>query len=435
MTTRRPRVVIVGGGFAGLKAARRLRNAPVDVTLLDRTNHYVFQPLLYQVATASLSPSDISVPIRYLVRRQANTEVLLAHVHEIDTARRVVIADDERREYPYDYLILAAGARHSYFGHAEWERLAPGLKSIEDAMAIRRRFLLAYELAEKASSAEERARLLTFVIVGAGPTGVELAGIIPGIARHTLRADFRHIDTAATRVILVEGGDRVLPSFHESLSTHALRDLEELGVEVRLRSLVTAIDEQGVCVGEERIAAGTVLWGAGNAASPLGRSLGVGTDRAGRVAVAPDLSVPGHPELFVVGDLAVYTLPDGAQVPGVAPAANQMGDQAARNIVRDLRGEPRRPFRYADKGDLATIGRYKAVGSFNRGKFRIAGHLAWWLWLSVHILYLTTFRNRLSVFVQWAYGYFTWQRGVRLITGHGAPVDPPATTAPVGVKW
>ncbi len=435
MTSRRPRVVIVGGGFAGLKAARRLRNAPVDVTLLDRTNHYVFQPLLYQVATASLSPSDITVPIRYLVRRQRNTEVLLAEVREIDTARRVVVADADRREFPYDYLILAAGARHSYFGHDDWERFAPGLKSIEDALDIRRRFLLAYEKAEKAKTPEERARLLTFVIVGGGPTGVELAGIIPGIARHTLRADFRHIDTASTRVILLEGGARILPTFHESLSSHALRDLEELGVEVRLHSLVTAIDDQGVCVGEERISAGTVLWGAGNAASPLGRSLGVATDGAGRVVVEPDLSVPGHPELFVTGDLEVYTLADGQPVPGVAPAANQMGDQAARNIVRDLRKEPRRPFRYADKGDLATIGRYKAVGSFNHGKLRIAGHLAWWLWLSVHILYLTTFRNRLSVFIQWAYSYFTWQRGVRLITTE--PRRPPRSADGVGtgVEW
>jgi NADH dehydrogenase len=427
--------VIIGAGFAGLNAARRLRDAPVDVTVLDRTNHHLFQPLLYQVATASLAPSDITAPIRYLLRRQKNAEVLLAHVQEIDAERRVVIADEEQREYPYDYLILASGARHSYFGHDEWEPYAPGLKSIEDAMEVRRRFLSAYELAEKAESAAERERLLTFVIVGAGPTGVELAGIIPTVARHALRADFRHVDTARTRVLLLEGGKRVLPTFHESLSERARRDLEELGVEVRLGSLVTSIDDTGVNVGAERIEAGTVLWGAGNAASPLGRSLDAPVDRAGRVLVERDLSVPGRPEVFVVGDLAAYTTGDGVPVPGVAPAATQMGQQAARNILHDLRGEPRRPFEYTDKGDLATIGRYKAVGSFNRGKLRIGGRLAWWLWLLIHIFYLATFRNRLSVFFQWAYSYFTYQRGVRLITGEVRRTARPVNTAPVGVDW
>ena len=361
--------------------------------------------------------------------------MILTTVSDIDVERRVVIADGGQREYPYDYLILASGTRHSYFGHDEWEPFAPGLKSIEDAMEIHRRFLLAYELAEKATSPEERERLLTFVIVGGGPTGVELAGIIPGIARKELRPEYRHIDTASTRVILVEGGPRVLPTFHESLSARALKDLRQLGVDVRLNALVTQIDERGVFVGDERIDAGTVLWGAGNAASPLARSLGVPLDRAGRVPVEPDLSVPGRPELFVVGDLAAYTRPDGDPVPGVAPAANQMGDRAAKNILHDLKGEPRKPFKYLDKGDLATIGRYKAVGSFNEGKFRITGHTAWWLWLLVHILYLATFRNRLSVFVQWVYGYFTSQRGVRLITGEVHRTARPVQSSAAPTEW
>ena len=432
---RRPRVVIVGGGFAGLNAARKLRRAPVDVTVLDRANHHLFQPLLYQVATALLTPSDITSPIRYLLRKQRNAEVLLAHVQEIDAERRVVIADEDRREYPYDYLVLAAGARHSYFGHDEWEPFAPGLKSVEDAMEIRRRFLLAFERAEKAEREEDQRRELTFVIVGGGPTGVELAGIIPAIARRSIREDFHRVDTATTRVILLEGGKRLLPAFDESLSAHALRDLEELGVEVRLGALVTRIEEQSVWVGDERIDAGTVFWGAGNAASPLGRSLGVPVDRAGRVLVERDLRAPGHPELFVTGDLAAYTTRDGKPVPGVAPAANQMGIQAAKNIVHDLRGEPREEFTYRDKGDLATIGRYKAVGSFNHGRIKITGRLAWWLWLSVHIMYLTTFRNRLSVFIQWAYSYFTYHRGVRLITGEVHRTAHPVNTAPVGVEW
>ena len=433
----RPRVVIIGGGFAGMRAARRLRNAPVDITVLDRTNHHLFQPLLYQVATATLAPSDITAPIRHLLRHQRNTEVILTTVRDIDVERQVVVAEGGQREFPYDYLILASGTRHSYFGRDEWEPFAPGLKSIEDAMEIHRRFLLSYELAEKAESDAERARLMTFVIVGGGPTGVELAGIIPGIARKELREEFRRIDTAQTRVILIEGGPRVLPTFHESLSARALRDLRQLGVEVRLDALVTQIDDRGVCVGDERIEAGTVLWGAGNAASPLGRALGAPLDRAGRVLVEPDLSLPGRPEVFVVGDLAAVTRADGDPVPGVAPAANQMGDRAAKNILHDLQGEPRRPFKYLDKGDLATIGRYKAVGSFNEGKFRIAGQTAWWLWLLVHILYLATFRNRLSVFVQWVYGYFTSQRGVRLITGEVHRTARPVQSAGAGAatEW
>jgi NADH:ubiquinone reductase (H+-translocating) len=413
---RRPRVVIIGGGFAGIAAARKLKRAPVDVTVIDRTNHHLFQPLLYQVATAVLAPSDITVPIRWMLRKQQNTEVLMAEVHEVDVERRVVYADEERREIPYDFLILAAGARHSYFGHNEWEENAPGLKSINDALEIRRRFLLAFEEAEKTDDPAERAALQTFVIVGGGPTGVELAGMIPATARYAMHDDFRHIDTRDTRVILLEGGPRVLPTFHPDLSERARRDLEDLGVTVRTGALVTRIEDDAVYVGEERIPTRTVFWGAGNAAAPVARSLGAPTDRAGRVQVERDLSVPGHPELFVVGDLAAFTQ-DGKPVPGVAPAAMQQGAHAAESIIRTLRGEARAEFVYRDKGDLATIGRHKAVGSFRRDKLRITGRTAWWLWLFVHIMYLAGFRNRVSVLLQWAYAYFTYQRGVRLITG------------------
>jgi len=427
--------VIIGGGFAGLSAARKFKKAPVDVTLFDRTNHHLFQPLLYQVATAVLAPSDITVPIRFLLRKQKDTTVLMGHVQEIDPGRRVVYVDEERREVAYDFLILAAGARHSYFGHDEWEECAPGLKSIEDAMEIRRRFLLAFEEAEKTDDPEERDAYQTFVIVGGGPTGVELAGILPATARYAMREDFRRIDTAKTRVILLEGGKRVLPTFHESLSARAERDLEELGVEVRTNSVVTRIEEDAVYVGEERIPTRTVFWGAGNAASPLARSLGAPLDRSGRVQVERDLSVPGHPEVFVVGDLASFTQ-DGKPVPGVAPAANQEGACAARNVLRTLRGEPREEFHYTDKGDLATIGRHKAVGSFRRDRVRIAGRTAWWLWLLVHIMYLVGFRNRVTVFIQWAYAYLTYQRGVRLITGQVRRTSRPvATTAPPVRGW
>jgi NADH dehydrogenase len=430
VAARRPHVVILGGGFAGLMAARTLRNAAVDVTVIDRTNHHLFQPLLYQVATAVLAPSDITVPIRWRLRKQKNTTVLLAEAREIDVAQRVVYLDDERRVLPYDYLVVATGARHSYFGHDEWEEIAPGLKSIADAYELRRRFLLAFEYAEKTDDPAEREAYQTFVVVGAGPTGVELAGTIPDTARKAFRQDFRRIDTARTRVILLEGGKRVLPTFAEELSAGALKDLQELGVEVRLDSLVTRIEPGAVYVGDERIATRTVFWAAGNAASPLGRSLGVATDRAGRVAVEPDLSVPGHPEVFVVGDLCAF-VDRGKTVPGVAPAANQQGERAARNILATLDGQPRTAFRYVNKGDLATIGRYKAVADF--GSFRLEGRLAWWLWLFIHIMYLAGFRNRVSVFVQWTYAYFTWQRGARLISGEmsrtrrdGEAVDRPA---------
>ena len=427
--TRRPRVVILGGGFAGLSAAKALGRADVDVTLVDRTNHHVFQPLLYQVATASLAPSDIAVPIRWVLRARRNVTVLMEEAEAIDPARRVVVcaAPEGRRELPYDYLIVATGARHSYFGHEEWEAAAPGLKSIEDALEIRNRFLEAFERAERTDDPARRRAEQTIVVVGGGPTGVELAGIIPGIATQALRGDFRRIDTRDTRVVLVEGGPRLLPAFPEPLAERARRDLEELGVEVRLDSIVTSVEAGAVQIGDERIEAGTILWAAGNAASPLARSLGAPLDRAGRVLVRPDLSLPGHSEVFVVGDVAAVPQPDGSIVPGVAPAANQEGRHAARNIERLLAGEATTPFRYTNKGNLATIGRHRAIADF--GRLRLTGAIAWWFWLFVHILYLVGFRNRLTVLIQWAYAYFTYQRGSRLITRAEHPATERAEAA------
>ncbi|MDQ4080981.1 MAG: NAD(P)/FAD-dependent oxidoreductase [Gemmatimonadota bacterium] len=407
----KPHVVILGGGFGGMRAARGLRHAPVRVTLIDRANHHVFQPLLYQVATAALAPSDIASPIRWMLRKQRNATVLLDEVRGVDADRHIVRLDGGR-QISYDYLVVATGARHSYFGHGEWEEIAPGLKSLEDALEIRRRFLLAFELAEKSQDAEEQRALQTFVLVGGGPTGVELAGVMPSIAHDAMRRDFRRIDTQNTRVVLLEGGPRVLPSFPESLSRRAHKDLEDLGVEVRTNALVTRVESDAVWMGDERIATRTVFWAAGNAASPIGQSLGSHHDRAGRVQVSPDLSVPERPNVFVIGDLAIVTQ-DGKPVPAVAPAAMQMGDAAAKNIRRDLRDEPRVSFRYRNKGDLATIGRHKAIADF--GKFHVTGRLALWFWLFVHIMYLVGFRNRLSVLLQWAYAYVTYQRGVRLI--------------------
>lgn len=409
----RPRVVIIGGGFGGIAAARKLKRANADITVIDRTNHFTFQPLLYQVATAALAPSDITAPIRYILRRQKNTRVLLAEAREIDVSRRVVRIDDELAEIPYDYLIVAAGSRHSYFGHDEWEPYAPGLKAIEDASEIRRRFLLAFELAEKSNDEREQQEYMTFVVVGGGPTGVELSGAFPYIARKALAPDFRRIDTRKTRVILVEAGPRILPSFPEDLAARATRDLADLGVDVRVNSAVTRVGPDGVWIGEDRIRARTAFWAAGNNASPLGRLLDVPHDRGGRIEVNPDLSVPGHPEIFVVGDLAVV-VQDGRPVPAVGPAAIQEGALAGKNIFRELTRQPRRNFRYRNKGDLATIGRSRAIANF--GKLRFAGRPAWFLWLFVHIMYLVGFRNRLMVLIEWAYAYFTSQAGVRLIT-------------------
>jgi NADH:ubiquinone reductase (H+-translocating) len=410
---RRPRIVIIGGGFAGIAAAKHLRRANVDVTLIDRTNHFIFQPLLYQVATAALAPSDITAPIRWVLRKNQNTEVLMAEAREIDPQRKVVRVDDELREIPYDFLIVAPGARHQYFGHDEWEPYAPGLKAIEDASEIRRRFLLAFENAEKTTDEKERDEYLTFVVIGGGPTGVELSGAMPFIAKKALAPDFRHIDAERTRVILVEAGPRVLPSFPEDLAAHATQDLKDLGVEVRVGSVVTGVEAEGVRIGDELIRARTAFWAAGNKASFLGRFVGGERDRVGRVKVARDLSVPAHPEIFVIGDLATIEQ-DGRLVPNVCPAANQQGAAAAKNILRDIRHQPRKEFHYWNKGDLATIGRSRAIADF--GFVRVSGRLAWLLWLFVHIMYLVGFRNRLSVLMQWGYAYITYQRGVRLIT-------------------
>jgi NADH dehydrogenase len=410
---RRPRVVIVGGGFGGLYAARALKRADVDLTVLDRTNHHLFQPLLYQVATATLAPTDITAPIRWLLRRRRNTTVLMTEVRRIEPERQVVVVDGAR-EIPYDYLIVAAGARHSYFNHPEWETIAPGLKSIDDAIRIRQCILTAFERAELEDDPAEREAWLTFVIVGGGPTGTELAGMLPTIAEHSLPRDFRRIAHAKTRVILLEGGPRVLPTYPEPLSEHARADLADLGVEVRTGALVTRIDRGLVQVGDaEMIRSHTVIWAAGNAASPLGKLLGAPVDRVGRVPVAADLSVPGHPEIFVIGDMASIST-NGKPVPGVAPAAMQMGKSAARNIRRDLQQRPRVPFVYRNKGDLATIGRHRAIADF--GRLQLTGSLAWWFWLFLHILYLAGFRNRISVLIEWAYSYFTYERGARLIT-------------------
>jgi NADH dehydrogenase len=408
----RPRVLIVGGGFGGVAAARALRRAAVDVTLVDRTNHHVFQPLLYQVASAALAPSDIAVPIRWLLRGQRNVSVLMATVTRLDPQARAVVLEDGTR-LEYDYLILAAGTRHAYFGHTEWEALAPGLKTLEDAVEIRNRFLETFEQAERTGDPAERTALQTIVIVGGGPTGVELAGIMVSIARRALRRDFRRMDPSATRVILVEGGPRLVPAFRERLSRQARRDLVALGVEVRLNAAVTRVEPDAVYVGEERIPTRTVFWAAGNLASPLSADLGAPMDRARHVQVKPDLSLPDHSEIFVVGDQATVQRADGSAVPGVAQGAMQAGRTAARNVLRDLRRQPRRAFRYANHGDLAVIGRYRAIAQFPW--FSVTGTPAWLLWLFVHILYLAGFRNRLSVLVQWGYAFVTWQRGVRMI--------------------
>ncbi len=407
------RVVIVGGGFGGLNAARRLAERPVRVTLLDRRNYHLFQPLLYQVASAALSPADIATPLRSILRRAANVSVILGEAETVDLAGRRVILD--QGELAYDALILAAGAGHSYFGHDDWELLAPGLKTLEDALEIRRRVLMAFEAAERESDGAERRALLTFVIIGAGPTGVELAGALAEISRETIAHDFRAIDPTQARIILLEGGPRVLPSFPEPLSLSAESALRHLGVEVRTHATVTRITPDAVWLGGEQIRSRAVLWAAGVAASPLARSLGVPLDRAGRVRVEPDLSVPGHPEAFVIGDLCAFLDQTGEPLPGVAPVAIQQGRAAADNAWRRLSGEPTRPFRYHDKGSMATIGRAKAVAV--RGGWRLSGLPAWLAWLLVHILFLIGFRNRFLVLFQWAWAYFTYQRGARLITG------------------
>ena len=419
-STVRPHVVIIGGGFGGLYAAQAFRRAPVAVTLLDRRNHHLFQPLLYQVATAALSPGDIASPIRWILRRQSNVEVQLAEVVRIDPARRsVVLADGE---VGYDYLIVATGATHAYFGHDEWRRVAPGLKTLEDALDIRRRVLLAFERAERETDPARRAALLTFVVIGGGPTGVEMAGALAEISRQSLARNFRHFDPGSARIILAEAGPGVLSSFPEPLREAARRDLERLGVEVRTGLPVTDVRQGSVTIGAEVMSVATVLWAAGVAASPLGATLGVPIDRAGRVFVNPDLTIPGHAELFVIGDLASLNGADGRPLPGVAQVAIQMGKHAARNIRAAVAGRPYSPFRYRDLGNMATIGRASAVADF--GWLRLKGLLAWQAWLFVHIMNLIGFRNRLVVLVQWAWAYFSYQRAVRLITGQDNPSSP-----------
>ncbi len=412
MPATRPHVIIVGGGFGGLYAAGALCRHPVRITLIDKKNHHTFQPLLYQVATAALSPGDIAAPIRGILRKSRNVEVLLGEVVDFDlAARRVKLPDFE---LSYDYLIVSTGAQHSYFGHPEWEKLAPGLKTIEDALEIRRRVLLAFEVAEGRAVRGEDPGPLNFVIIGAGPTGVELAGALSEISRQSLRRNFRFIDPSKARIILLEGAARVLPAYPDDLSRSAEQQLTSLGVEVRTNTLVTAVEAEQVRLGETVLPAAVTLWAAGVAASPLGKKLGAPTDRAGRVLVLPDLSVPGHPEIFVVGDLAAVKYAEGKSVPGVAPAAIQMGRAVAANIVRDLGGTPRKPFVYKDRGNLATIGRAAAVADF--GRLRISGFFAWLTWLFVHLFWLIGFRNRVLVMIQWAWYYFTQQRGTRLIT-------------------
>ncbi|HEV2699130.1 MAG TPA: NAD(P)/FAD-dependent oxidoreductase [Terriglobales bacterium] len=407
------RVVIIGSGFGGLEAARALAKLPVKVTVIDRKNHHNFQPLLYQVATGGISPGEIAAPIRWILRGRRKVEVLLGEVVGFDLSRKIVKLPD--LDIAYDYLIVAAGATHSYFGHEEWEPFAPGLKTVEDALEIRRRVFLAFELAERESLASEPHLPLIFVIVGAGPTGVELSGTLAEIARRVLRDEFQAIDPKRTRIILLEGGPRVLPAYAPDLSESAVRQLEKLGVEVRTSATVTNIEPGAVCIGSERIPAAVVLWAAGVQASELGRQLGAPADRAGRVAVNSDLSIPQHPEVFVVGDLAAFKDERGNLLPGVAPVAMQEGRAVAKTIARDLRNQPRKDFHYVDKGSLATIGRAAAVAQF-RG-LHISGYLAWLGWLFVHIFFLIGFRNRLIVLIQWAWSYITYERGARLITG------------------
>jgi NADH dehydrogenase len=408
-----PHVVIVGGGFAGLHAARGFKRKPVRVTLVDRRNHHLFQPLLYQVATASLSPADIASPIRSILRSEDNVRVILGDVTAIDASKRQIALNGERIDY--DYLILAAGAQHSYFGHDEWEDVAPGLKSLEDALEIRRRILIAYEAAERATDELTRSRLLTFVVVGGGPTGVELAGALAEISRYSLARDFDHIDPTQARIYLLEAAPRILGAFPESLAKKAVRYLQQLGVTVRTDALVTSIDQGGVALaGDDRIPASTVLWAAGVRAAPVAASLGVSLDRAGRVPVQQDLSIAEYPEIFVAGDLANLAGKDGLPLPGVAQVAMQQGRTAAENVLRRIQNVPSEPFHYKDLGNMATIGRNHAIADI--GPVKIGGFVAWMAWLFIHILNLIGFRNRAVVMLHWIWSYFTFQRGARLIT-------------------
>lgn len=408
-----PVVVIIGGGFGGLNAAKELDGAPVQVILIDRSNHHLFQPLLYQVATAGLSPADIAQPIRAILSKQQNVRVVLDEVKEIRRDTKEVITGD--LTFRYDYLIVAAGARHSYFGNDAWEQFAPGLKSISDAVELRRRVLLAFEVAEKAETEEERKAAMTFVVVGAGPTGVEMAGAISELARHTLLKDFRTINPADAHVILVEAGPRVLPTFSESTSESALQQLKNLHVDVRLKSAVTRLAEYEVDINQDSIMARTIVWAAGNKASPLAAMLGGETDRPGRVKINRDLTVPGHPEIQAIGDMAATTFGNGRPVPGVSPAAIQAGRHAAKNVIRMVKGQKPTEWEYFDKGSMATIGRNAAVAEI--GPFKMQGFIAWSAWVFVHLMFLIGFRNRSAVFLQWIWAYFTYGKGARLISG------------------
>jgi NADH dehydrogenase len=420
-------VVVVGGGFGGIAAVQALRSAQVLVTLIDRSNHTLFQPLLYQVAMAGLSPNEIAAPIRGVLRDQANARVLLSEVIGAELkARRVLTRECGPLEY--DYLVLAPGAQNAYFGHDEWARVAPGLKDLDDAVEIRRRVLLAFEAAERTADPVQQRKYLTFVVIGGGPTGVELAGAIAELATFVLARDFRQIRSDATRVVLIEGGERVLSSFEPGISARAVASLQEMGVEVLTHTRVTGIDEDGVSFGGERIEAATVLWGAGVRASPLAERLGLPVDRAGRVHVEPDCSVPGHPEVFCIGDAACF-VPQGDEqpLPGVSPVAMQQGRFVAATIAGSLHGAPRGTFRYRDKGSMATIGRSRAVAQI--GRTQLSGFIAWLAWLLVHIVYLINFRNRVVVLFDWAWSYFTYQRGSRLITGRRLQAGAPAALA------
>jgi NADH:ubiquinone reductase (H+-translocating) len=408
----RPHVIIVGAGFGGLQAAKKLECEEVRVTIIDRTNYHLFQPLLYQVATAALSPADIAAPVRAIFSKCRNMEVMLAEVQAVDVAAKKIETTDSA--ISYDYLILATGSRHSYFGHDDWEKLAPGLKSLEDAIEIRRRLLMAFEYAEKIPDEAARSAAMTFVIIGGGPTGVEMAGAIAEIARYTLAKDFRHIDPSSARVILIEGGPRVLAAFPEDLSASALQQLRDLGVEVRTGVHATNLTDAGVEVGGEFIPCRVKIWAAGNNASFVGRTLGVPVDRAGRVMVNDDLTIPDHPEVQVIGDLANFSHQTGQPLPGVSQVAMQQGRHAARNILAMIDGRKPQRFWYWDKGSMATIGRNKAVADLNF--VHVSGLPAWLVWLFVHIVFLVGFRNRIAVLLQWAWAYFTFNKGARLIT-------------------
>lgn len=423
MKAQKPHVVIIGGGFGGLEAAKKLGSESVQLTVIDRTNHHLFQPLLYEVATAALSPADIAAPIRAVLTKHENIEVILAEVQSIDVAAKTV--NTAERAISYDFLILATGSRHSYFGNDEWEKVAPGLKSLEDAVEIRRRLLMAFEYAEKIEDEAARRAAMTFAIIGGGPTGVEMAGAIAEISRYTLAKDFHHINPSDARVILVEGGDRILSGFPEKLSESALKQLQEIGVEVRLNARATNLSDAGLEIGGEFIPCRVKIWAAGNAASVLGKSLGAPLDRAGRVIVNEDLTIPDHPEVQVIGDLAHFAHQTGQPLPGVSPVAMQQGRHAADNILWMIDGRKPQRFWYNDKGSMATIGRNKAVADLNFVQF--SGRLAWLAWLFVHIMFLVGFRNRVAVLLQWAWAYFTFNKGARLITRNfQAELRPPA---------